>query len=79
MYNLTVEGAHTFFVGQDRWLVHNAKFCNSPAESPVWKELDNFKGKLRKVVLEEIHNITNGIIDTGVLKYTIKKEDIWGV
>ena len=26
MYNLTVEGAHTFFVGQERWLVHNT-FC----------------------------------------------------
>jgi guanyl-specific ribonuclease Sa len=23
MYNLTVEGAHTFFVGQHQWLVHN--------------------------------------------------------
>lgn len=23
MYNLTVEGAHTFFVGDGRWLVHN--------------------------------------------------------
>ena len=25
MYNLTVEGAHTFFVGEQRWLVHNAR------------------------------------------------------
>jgi hypothetical protein len=24
MYNLTVEGAHTFFVGTQRWLVHNS-------------------------------------------------------
>lgn len=24
MYNLTVEGAHTFFVGDGQWLVHNA-------------------------------------------------------
>ena len=27
MYNLTVETAHTFFVGQQRWLVHNAGPC----------------------------------------------------
>nr|WP_044201226.1 polymorphic toxin-type HINT domain-containing protein [Oscillochloris trichoides] len=25
MYNLTVAGAHTFFVGEEGWLVHNAK------------------------------------------------------
>jgi HNH/Endo VII superfamily toxin with a SHH signature len=24
MYNLTVDGAHTFFVGDGQWLVHNA-------------------------------------------------------
>ncbi len=24
MYNLTVEGAHTFYVGDGQWLVHNA-------------------------------------------------------
>jgi hypothetical protein len=23
MYNLTVEGAHTYFVGDEQWLVHN--------------------------------------------------------
>jgi len=23
MYNLIVEGAHTYFVGQGKWLVHN--------------------------------------------------------
>ena len=30
MYNLTVEQAHTFFVGQQQWLVHNASQCNRP-------------------------------------------------
>ncbi|MBI4493717.1 MAG: hypothetical protein HY690_13075, partial [Chloroflexi bacterium] len=29
MYNLTVEGAHTFFVGDGQWLVHNG--CKTPA------------------------------------------------
>ncbi len=27
MYNLTVNEAHTFFVGDGEWLVHNAKKC----------------------------------------------------
>ncbi len=31
MYNLTVEKAHTFFVGQDRWLVHNT--CPNPFDN----------------------------------------------
>ena len=28
MYNLTVAGAHTFFVGEQRWLVHNSGPCD---------------------------------------------------
>ena len=28
MYNLTIEGAHTFFVGNGQWLVHNVNNCN---------------------------------------------------
>jgi hypothetical protein len=27
MYNLTVAQAHTFFVGDGQWLVHNADWC----------------------------------------------------
>jgi hypothetical protein len=27
MYNLTVAIAHTFFVGEEQWLVHNASKC----------------------------------------------------
>ncbi len=38
MYNLTVEGAHTFFVGQDRWLVHNAGSC--ARSRPPWMHTD---------------------------------------
>jgi hypothetical protein len=39
MYNLTVAGAHTFFVGQQRWLVHNV--CNPvrPYEVGTYDEL----------------------------------------
>ena len=30
MYNLTVDTAHTFFVGEQGWLVHNADPCDLP-------------------------------------------------
>jgi hypothetical protein len=29
MYNLTVAIAHTFFVGEEQWLVHNANHCGN--------------------------------------------------
>jgi RHS repeat-associated protein len=32
MYNLTIQNAHTFFVGQDQWLVHN---CNETVAQRV--------------------------------------------
>jgi RHS repeat-associated protein len=36
MYNLTVEVAHTFYVGEGEWLVHNAgPGCNVPGASAV--------------------------------------------
>ena len=35
MYNLTVAEAHTFFVGQGVWLVHNANGCIKIG--PKWK------------------------------------------
>jgi hypothetical protein len=35
MYNLTVAVAHTFFVGDGRWLVHNACPIPPGAKSPV--------------------------------------------
>jgi hypothetical protein len=31
MYNLTVDTAHTFFVGEEQWLVHNAGPCDELA------------------------------------------------
>lgn len=33
MYNLTVDEAHTFYVGDGQWLVHNLKICD-PRELP---------------------------------------------
>lgn len=38
MYNLTVDEAHTFFVGDGQWLVHNAGVCPSQ-----FSELSRFK------------------------------------
>lgn len=31
MYNLTVDTAHTFYVGEGQWLVHNADACRQIA------------------------------------------------
>ena len=31
MYDLTVDTAHTFFVGSDQWLVHNTSQCRRPS------------------------------------------------
>jgi hypothetical protein len=38
MYNLTVDTAHTFFVGEGQWLVHNS--CNwlGEGKAPKWGE-----------------------------------------
>ncbi len=49
MYNLTVEKAHTFFVGEGRWLVHNS--CN-----PLAKSLDA-AGKPRPIPHAAAHHI----------------------
>ena len=35
MYNLTVDQAHTFFVGEGAWLVHNAGGCINPKNAKV--------------------------------------------
>ena len=38
MYNLTVNEAHTFFVGDGQWLVHNADLCD-PRRLPSLEQL----------------------------------------
>ncbi len=44
MYNLTVDEAHTFFVGDGDWLVHNAQFC--PGAGEIGDHWDNrYHGK----------------------------------
>jgi hypothetical protein len=39
MYNLTVDTAHTYFVGEGQWLVHNA--C--PKKTPNFDDLDTIR------------------------------------
>jgi hypothetical protein len=46
MYNLTVEGAHTFFVGDKQWLVHNAPCGGSFAERNI-RTSDKFWDRLK--------------------------------
>lgn len=46
MYNLTVDTAHTFFVGEGQWLVHNAcnplkKFGGETADTILGKQMHN--------------------------------------
>jgi hypothetical protein len=43
MYNLTVDTAHTFFVGEGQWLVHNA--CDFGLQSDLRKVLDIESGQ----------------------------------
>jgi hypothetical protein len=40
MYNLTVADAHTYFVGVDEWLVHNAcsRILRRNLEKPTWSD-----------------------------------------
>ena len=43
MFNLTVETAHTFYVGQDGWLVHNAS-CPKYLDDFATKNTVNYSG-----------------------------------
>ncbi|MFN8444520.1 MAG: polymorphic toxin-type HINT domain-containing protein [Caldilineaceae bacterium] len=57
MYNLTVDQAHTFFVGQGQWLVHNADCIRAFATRPFAQNTD-----LNKNIIEEMYrgNWVNG-------------------
>jgi hypothetical protein len=62
MYNLTVEGAHTFFVGEKQWLVHNAPCGGSFAERNI-RTSDKFWDRLKgNRITVRVHNIANSII-----------------
>ncbi|MCA0328008.1 MAG: filamentous hemagglutinin family protein [Proteobacteria bacterium] len=39
MFNLTIDKAHTFYVGQDGWLVHNGDGCVLPLKPEQMKHI----------------------------------------
>lgn len=43
MFNLTVSEAHTYYVGQEGWLVHNAN-CRIPVQDVATKATNNHSG-----------------------------------
>jgi RHS repeat-associated protein len=48
MYNLTVDEAHTFYVGDGQWLVHNTGVCNiiwdtMRQENLTWNDIDDLQ------------------------------------
>ncbi|MEI6046708.1 MAG: polymorphic toxin-type HINT domain-containing protein, partial [Chloroflexota bacterium] len=42
MYNLTVEQAHTFFVGERQWLVHNTCATRTASTTDIFQDLDRW-------------------------------------
>jgi len=55
MYNLTVEIAHTFFVGEGEWLVHNTG-CNLPPRDSLGRfTVDPSKPAQRRVTSASNH------------------------
>jgi hypothetical protein len=87
MYNLTVDTAHTFFVGEGQWLVHNT--CkpvyrvwgnDSPSMGHYWSEIDprtvpNYRSvaSLPPGNSGEFLNIGTLIDDTGVTSSTVTR------
>ncbi len=60
MYNLTVENAHTFYVGNDHWLVHNANiFCLF--EAKLQKDVDYPKSIPDDLAARAEHNLKEQI------------------
>jgi hypothetical protein len=64
MYNLTVAGAHTFFVGDGQWLVHNGGPCgNRIAYGHAQDHLDQFAD----IGINDVDELANFIDD--VIEY----------
>ena len=63
MYNLTVAGAHTFFVGQQRWLVHNVCPIGRAGKQARLRELandPNQPSEVRGWIKNEMNHIQSG-------------------
>lgn len=56
MYNLTVDGAHTFFVGDGAWLVHNTYLIIVSGQTLFLGETQSIKHQkeLLRLVIEQI-------------------------
>jgi RHS repeat-associated protein len=66
MYNLTVDVAHTFFVGEEQWLVHNANGCDKFLEKIVQILPNrNGTGKTSGYLLDTNGNIIGDMIVSG--------------
>ncbi len=52
MYNLTVDEAHTFYVGDGQWLVHNA--CRDPRHTNFIKQLEDMKDSSLKRTIRSL-------------------------
>jgi len=84
MYNLTVDQAHTFFVGEQRWLVHNAGSCTSRLTNVVKKygakpeiqgEASGYKFTNRREARQAASEV---IGDLGSNPETLRKSDFRG-
>jgi hypothetical protein len=82
MYNLTVDTANTFFVGEQGWLVHNAGPCQKVFAPGQWlshfqKHTDEFPEYATSVeYLRGAQKLTDG--GNGIYKYTRANGDtLW--
>jgi len=72
MYNLTVDVAHTFFVGQWGWLVHNAG-CKWGNPRSILTYRNTFKSHGQKVKLNQLIAHAIKAIKSGNIWMTIKQ------
>jgi|LakMenEpi03Aug12_release.lakeMendotaPanAssembly.Ray.scaffolds.fasta_scaffold226868_3 hypothetical protein len=51
-YNLTVAVAHTFFVGEQQWLVHNANNCDITKRPSGWRKSSGPEAMKKKAPID---------------------------
>lgn len=61
LWDLTVEGSRTFFVGPGPWLVHNCDYGATPAGRPYTKHYGTETGPVR--------NIPGNVVDNTIDNY----------
>jgi hypothetical protein len=85
MYNLTVDTAHTFFIGEGQWLVHNKCKFGGGVPSPTGSSLANSARNLYKanllwwerrsttIALTEVNGQLYGTVNGGASASAIPK------